>query len=183
MGIPSATNSQVCTKAGGEVIEHTCESVEKIMKEASPSDVQSLSASNFKDRCCVDSVSNLWSWTKNGCGSSELDRNHFNAGKQAWTACDGVNDLPSGFSRTAVSETNTAVCVNAGGVATIYTCDDLEQLIRWNVAYDGFSVQFQNACCPWSPAQETENSGDDTEEWYRSTSTMTPEEEVLPLVE
>lgn len=176
--IPSATNAQVCTEAGGQVIEHTCESVEKVMKDVDPLDVQALSASSFKDRCCVASVSNLWSWTKNGCGSADIDADRFDARKQAWTECDGVADLPTGFSRKSITDTNTALCVNAGGVATVYTCEDVEQLIRWKVAYDGFSVQFQNACCPWSAAQEAEDSGDDAEGWYRPTSTKAPKEEV-----
>lgn len=177
--IPSATNSRVCTDAGGEVIEHTCASVGKIVEDASHSDVQALSASSFRDRCCIDSLSSLWSWTKNGCGGAEVDADQFDAGKQAWTECDGVDGLPSTFSRTVISETNTAVCVNAGGVATVYTCDDIEQLIRWNVAYSGFSVDFQNACCPWIAAQEAENSADDAEGWYAPTSTKAPEEEVM----
>jgi len=169
--IPSATNSQICTNAGGKVIEHTCESVAKIMKNANPHDVHALSASNFKDRCCAANVSNLWSWTNNGCGSIELDvvigSSQMVSGKQAWTECDGVDDSPDEFSRADVSDENTALCVNAGGVATVYTCDDVEQLIRWKEAYDGFSVQFQKACCPLRAVQIQGKEKDDPEGWYR----------------
>jgi hypothetical protein len=160
--ISSSTNSQLCADAGGRAIEHTCESVENVMKKANPIDVHEPSAKSFQDRCCVEDVHNLWSWMKHGCGSSELDKDHFDAGKPAWTECDGVDSSPNGFSRTVTSKANTALCMDAGGSATVYTCGDVEQLIRWNAGYEGFSVQFQYVCCGWSAIQHAEDSGNAT---------------------
>jgi len=172
--IPSKTNAQVCIDAGGQVLEHTCESVEKIMKDVDPLDVQALSATSFKDRCCVESVSDLWSWMKSGCGSAELDADRFDAGKQAWTECAGISDVPNEFSKSDISEENSKLCTSAGGVATVYTCDDVEQMIRQNEAYAGWSREFQLACCPWTAMQEAESPGNDAEGWYRPTSTKAP---------